>query len=62
LPHITCFARYFSDKPAKNTVDYCTSSISMIWFQDDWAMPIAPLVLERLKTFDWDHLAYDGED
>jgi hypothetical protein len=34
----------------------------MIWFEDDWAMPVVPAVLEQLKSFDWDHQAYDGED
>lgn len=62
LPYITCFARFYSDKPTRDFKYSDMSYISMIWFQDDWAMPIAREVIERLKSFDWDSLAYDGED
>lgn len=60
LPYITCIARFYSDEPARDTVDSDMSFISLIWFQDDWAMPIAPNVMEQLRAFDWDSLAYDG--
>ena len=60
LPYITCIARFYSDEPARDTLDSEMSFISLIWFQEEWAMPISLDVMEQLKAFDWEGHAYDG--
>ena len=63
LPGVTCVARMTS-KPCK-TSDWtdidppARSYLTLVWFQNEWAMPIAPEVLEKLKAFDWDAHAYN---
>jgi hypothetical protein len=43
LPNVTCVARY---------VAY-PSELTIIWFQDEFAFPIDPQVLEHLQGLDW---------
>jgi hypothetical protein len=64
FPGVQCTAS-MSSGPRKcvhetpdNTLD--SSYLTLVWFQNEWAMPIAPEVLEKLKAFDWDVHAYDG--
>ncbi len=63
LPCITCIGSFESNEPtARGAVedeDACASRVKLIWFQDEWAMPIAPEIIEKIKAFDWDSLAYD---
>jgi hypothetical protein len=37
------------------------SSLVIIWFQNDFALPIDPAVVEQIKAIDWDSAAYDWE-
>ena len=63
LPGVTCVANMTSepcDAPDWDDIDPpAKSSLTLVWFQNEWAMPIAPEVMEKLKTFDWDAHAYN---
>jgi hypothetical protein len=65
LPGITCIARMISNPCEPNdwteydAVRPVSSCLTLVWFQNYWAMPIAPEVMEKLKVFDWDAHACD---
>jgi hypothetical protein len=52
LPQIVCSAR-FSSSPIKNERQDC-SHLAFLWFQDTWALPIDPAVLQKIQKVDWD--------
>lgn len=59
LPKMLCIAELWHHEPAKSRVmDF--SSLSVVWFQQDFALPIDTQVLEQFKTLAWDELAGDG--
>jgi hypothetical protein len=61
LPGVTCIARMQS-KPVrveKGSKAPVSSWLTLVWFQNDWAMPIAPEVMEKLQALDWDAHASD---
>jgi hypothetical protein len=65
LPGVTCIARMVS-KPCEpvamidpGTAPPVSSCLTLVWFQNYWAMPIASEVIEKLKVFDWDSHACD---
>lgn len=61
LPRIYCSAGFHSDPIEREGIEENDLSyLDLVWYQDEWAMPIAPDVLERLKSFDWDNLARFG--
>ena len=33
------------------------SQLAVVWFQQDFAMPIDPIVMEKIKALDWDAYA-----
>ncbi len=50
-----------SPEPARDPLqDY--SVLTVIWFQDDFAFPIDPQVLEQIRALDWEQLAQDFEN
>ena len=56
IPYITCYAQFESsviDKDDGNDASWLT----IVWHQDDFALPIDESVLEHIKTIDWDDLA-----
>ena len=55
LPTHCCYGQ-FSSKPVRNeSAD--GSSLVLLWFQDEWAMPIDSAVIEQIKQIDWEALA-----
>ncbi len=61
LPEISCVANFESPEPARDPLqDY--SVLTVIWFQDDFAFPIDPQVLEQIRALDWEQLAQDFEN
>ena len=57
LPHITCVADLLCFSPAKGSGDY--STLTVVWFQDDYAFPIEPDLLEKFEGLPWSDLAKD---
>ena len=37
------------------------SALRVIWFQHEWALPIAPEIVEQLKALQWAEKALDVE-
>jgi uncharacterized protein (TIGR02996 family) len=48
LPDVTCVARFVGPAPGA-----CTAELTVIWFQDTFAFPLAPYVREHLQAIDW---------
>jgi hypothetical protein len=59
LPSITCTSSWRSLTPARDP-EADLSSLSLVWFQDAWALPLIPEVEAALKALDWNNLAADG--
>jgi hypothetical protein len=65
LPGVTCIARMVSKPcepvciPEAGTIPPASTCLTLVWFQNYWAMPIASEVMEKLKVFDWDAHACD---
>jgi hypothetical protein len=59
LPSINCIARFKSEPTRKGNGDF--SGLTVIWFQDDFAFPIDPAVIEQLESIDWDLYAGNRE-
>jgi hypothetical protein len=58
LPPVTCIAELSHFQPIKDTS--CHGSILiLIWFQDEFAFPIAPNILDEIKNLHWSQLAQD---
>lgn len=58
IPYVACIAFFKSGPTMKNEeadASYCT----IVWFQDELAMPIDAPILEKIKAFDWDAHAVD---
>lgn len=59
LPSVQCVAQLrgpgFTD-----TVMY-HSGLTLLWFQDDWAMPVAPHIVAAIEALDWAALAEEWE-
>ncbi len=60
LPHVTCIGRFESRAVAREESCYY-SGLVVIWFQDEFAYPIDPGVMEKLRALDWERLAVDVE-
>ena len=51
LAKVAVRARFESDVPVDGTGDY--SELSVVWFQEAWALPIAPGVVAQITELDW---------
>jgi len=60
LGPITCVARFEAYDPVRNEPETDFSQLVMVWFQADFAMPIDPVVLEKIKAIDWEREAVNG--
>ena len=60
LPHIVCIASCHSLFSSQDSPLYA-SHLTVVWFQDDYAFPIDPLVLEHLQALDWKRHAIEYE-
>lgn len=57
-PAIICTARFDSLAPARDPSEH-GSSLVIVWFQDNLAMPIDKAVLDAITAVNWNELAYD---
>lgn len=56
LPAVACVAVFNSDGLSKPDAEPY-SSLTLIWFQDDFAMPVDAGVLAQIQALDWEALA-----
>ena len=53
LPYITCFG-IFESSVLKGKGFGAGSHLTVVWYQDEYAMPIDAYVLEHIKKIDWE--------
>ena len=58
IPSIACIGLFDSHSPARDA-SRVGSGLTIIWFQDEYAFPIAPGVREQIRAIDWDRHAED---
>ena len=56
IPSITCYAQ-FESSSIKWDKGSDASCLTIVWYQDDFALPIDESVVEHIKAIDWDNLA-----
>ncbi|CAA6799779.1 MAG: TIGR02996 domain-containing protein [uncultured Sulfurovum sp.] len=56
LPYITCFAQFESSVLTGDESNN-GSWLTIVWYQDDFPMPIDDAVLEHIKSIDWESKA-----
>ncbi|RYX82374.1 hypothetical protein EON83_19955 [bacterium] len=61
LPAVTCIAKFDYFRPARDKTMWA-SYVEVAWFQEEWALPIIPEVLAKIKTLNWRDVATDYED
>lgn len=62
MPKIVCLSSWNCYSPAQHK-DYEGSFLKIIWFQNNFALPIDNLVAKQIKSIDWDKYAIDyGSD
>lgn len=59
LPKITCFVELSHYQPMKDLSKEC-SKLCLIWYQDDFAFPIAETISEQIKQLSWTELSEDA--
>lgn len=60
IPLVCCIGCFRSFSPV-NDAEKHGSSLTVVWYQDDYALPIDAEILKELKRLDWDSLAIDFE-
>lgn len=60
LPAVRCIGTFNSSVIRRNTQNHM-STLVVIWFQDDFALPIQESSLQQLRSLDWDAVATDFE-
>lgn len=60
LPGVTCVATFQHFKPVRDQ-KMDASGVIAVWFQDEWAFPIADEVLAKIKSLAWRDVAVDYE-
>jgi len=56
LAPVTCIAR-FESTPISDSQDSDGSQLTMIWYQQSFAMPIEERILQKINDIEWDHYA-----
>lgn len=60
LPSVECVGRFFRSQFARDkTKDF--SQLVVVWYQEDFAFPIAPEIIKKFEALRWDALATDGD-
>ena len=57
LPAVTCIGRFSSFSPVRGETDYEGSSLIILWYQEQFALPIAPDVSSHIVPIDWEKYA-----
>jgi hypothetical protein len=60
LPMVTCVAVLRATAPARDP-SKDGSTLTVVWFQDEYALPIDESVLQQLQSIDWEQSAADFE-
>lgn len=60
LPLVRCIGCFFSTTTRRNPAKDM-SSLTVVWYQNDFAYPIDDGILADLRSLDWDRLATDIE-
>ncbi len=58
LPAVTCIGVFRGVFPAADR-GQDLSLLTVVWYQDEFALPIGPMVFDQLRAIDWDALATD---
>jgi len=58
LPKITCIGHFTSNAI---TDDFMFSNLTIVWLQEDWAIPIDSMILKQIKCIHWDKYANQGD-
>jgi hypothetical protein len=53
MPYIVCFGQFDSSVLKRDDIND-GSCLTIVWYQDDFAMPIDESVIEHIKTIDWE--------
>jgi hypothetical protein len=61
LPSVVCLAAFESVPPARDQTE-CYSFLKIVWFQEEFALPIDPEVEKQIREVDWNRLAVDVSD
>ena len=61
IPGVRCIAYFRCTFPTPRGRAGDFSSMTIVWFQDQFAMPIDPEVLDQIRTVDWPGLATNSE-
>ena len=59
LPLVRCIGVFQSDALSSESMD--ASCLTVVWYQDEFVMPIAPSIMAELQSLGWDALASDVE-
>ena len=59
LPLVRCIGVFQSNAVSNNSMD--ASFLTVVWYQDEFAMPIAPNIMTELRSLDWDAISTDIE-
>ncbi len=60
IPGISCVARFESNYSGKVSVFY-RSTAKVIWFQSEFALPIAGGILDKIRSIDWPNISREYE-
>lgn len=58
LPMVRCIGMFKSTTPAKNK-EMDASSLTIVWFQDDFTPVIGEEIIRSIKAIEWDSVAHD---
>jgi len=59
LPAIQCFGRWESYEYGDPAFDY--STLAVVWFQQEFALPIDENIISSIREIDWEKVAHKGE-
>ena len=55
LPRTVVRARFEAEVPVSGEGDY--SELTLVWFQEPWALPVDPGIEQRIRLLDWEGCA-----
>ena len=58
IPAIVCLSGWNCYEPARDSEKMC-SFLKIVWFQEEFAMPIYAAIIEKIKAIDWEKHAID---
>jgi hypothetical protein len=61
LPSIACIGQFKSFRPKPKDLEKDYSRLVVVWYQNDFGLPIDEQLLTQLKSIDWENLAIEDE-